>query len=610
MIFPSSKENSPTSDARSTWRVILRAAKLAGGRWRLIALSFAASVALAGLWLVPPILLGVIIDAAIPRGDARLLAILALSIGGVGLCIALMDALETYCQLLLGHGIERAVRVEMFKSVQNQSHRFFVHNDVGAISSRLWSDVSGISAAARTALAEVLSSCVTLAVTVGFMLAWDWRLALALLCVLPPVFAASFWMGRLNQKAVGTLFRKHEEALSLMFERLNINGFTLLNGLGYDKRRDLRKFDAINKDIAAASTRQGMAVGAAAIILSVFSVFGAALIYGLGGMSVIAGDLSVGELVAFVALSANLAPPLSNLSRINVDVTGSVALFRRVFEWMDMKPEVADAPDARDIGEASGHISFDNVSFEYEPGTPVLKGLSFEVRPGETVALVGPSGAGKTSAAYLAMRFYDPVGGAVRMDGVDLRSVTLASLRRNISLVPQESAVFSASAKENLLIAKPDASDAEMESACRAARIHDVLMNLPEGYDTKVGEFGHRLSGGERQRLSIARAILKRPAAMIMDEPTSSLDSITERAVRDALDDHLRDAATIIIAHSLATVLSADRIIVLDKGELADAGRHDELMARCALYGRLYEERFGEGEGRGAGDGDGSPEAP
>ena len=270
MIFPPSKENPPPSDARATWRVILRAAKLAGGRWRLVPLTFAASVALAGLWLVPPILLGVIIDTAIPRDDARLLAILALSIGVVGLCIALADALETYCQLLLGHGIERAVRVKMFESVQNQSHRFFVHNDVGAISSRLWSDVSGISAAARTALAEVLSSLVTLAVTVGFMLAWDWRLALALLCVLPPVFAASFWMGRLNQKAVGTLFRKHEEALSLMFERLNINGFTLLNGLGYDKRRDLRRFDAINKDIAAASTRQGMAVGAAAIILSVF----------------------------------------------------------------------------------------------------------------------------------------------------------------------------------------------------------------------------------------------------------------------------------------------------------------------------------------------------
>ena len=599
MIFPPSKENPPPSDARSTWRVIWRAAKLAGGYWHFVPLSFVASVALAGLYLIPPILVGAIIDTAIPNGDARLLAILALAIGGAALCIALADALETYCQTLLGHGIERSVRVKMFESVQNQSHRFFVHNDVGAISSRLWSDVSGISAAARTALAEILSSCVMLAVTVGFMLAWNWRLALALLCILPPVFAASFWMGRLNRKAVGTLFRKHEEALSLMFERLSINGFTLLNGLGYDKRRDLRKFDAINKDIAAASTRQGMVVGAAAIILSVFSVFGAALIYGLGGMSVIAGDLSVGELVAFVALSANLAPPLSNLSRINVDVTGSVALFRRVFEWLDMKPEVADAPDARDIGEASGHIAFDNVSFEYEPGAPVLKGLSFDVRPGETVALVGPSGAGKTSAAYLAMRFYDPIGGCVRIDGIDLRGVTLASLRRHISLVPQESAIFSASARENLLIAKPDASRAEMEAACRAARIHDVLANLPEGWDTKVGEFGHRLSGGERQRLSIARAILKRPAVMIMDEPTSSLDAITERAVREALDDHLRDAATIIIAHRLATVLSADRIIVLDNGELVDSGRHEELMARCALYGRLYEEWRAEGERSG-----------
>ena len=599
MLLPPSKEKTPPADARSAWRAIWRAAKLARGSWGLIPLSFAASVALAGLWLVPPILVGVIIDTAIPNGDARLLSVLALAIGGVALLIALVDALETCCQLLLGHNIERSVRVEMFESVQKQSHRFFVHNDVGAISSRLWNDISAISATARMALGEILSSSVMLAVTVGFMLAWNWRLALAVLCVLPPVFAASFWMGRLNQKAVWTIFRKSEEALSLMFERLNINGFTLLNGLGYDKRRDLRKFDEINKDIAAASTRQGMAVSAAAILLSVFSLLGAALIYGLGGMSVVAGDLTIGELVAFVALSANLAPPVSTLARINVDVAGSVALFRRIFEWLDMKPEVEDAPDARDIGDARGHISFENVSFGYETGTPVLKGLSFDVHPGETVALVGPSGAGKTSAAYLAMRFYDPIGGVVRMDGFDLREITLESLRRRISLVPQESVVFSASARENLLIAKPDATDAEMESACRAARIHEVLANMPEGYDTKVGEFGHRLSGGERQRLSIARAILKRPAAMIMDEPTSALDSITERAIREALDDHLRDAATIIIAHRLSTVLSADRIIVLDKGELVDAGRHDELMARCRLYARLYEEWFAEGEGWG-----------
>ena len=303
--------------------------------------------------------------------------------------------------------------------------------------------------------------------------------------------------------------------------------------------------------------------------------------------------MSVGELVAFAALSANLAAPVSTLARINVDVTGSIALFRRIFEWMDIKPEVADAPDARELAGASGHIAFENVSFEYDPGAPVLKDLSFEVRPGETAALVGRSGAGKTSAAYLAMRFYDPVGGRVRVDGEDLRGVTLASLRRHISLVPQESVAFSASARENLLIAKPDATDAELESACRAARIHDLLSSLPDGYDTKVGEFGHRLSGGERQRLSIARAILKRPAIMIMDEPTSSLDSITERAVRDALANHLQNAATIVIAHRLSTVMAADKIIVLDKGACVDTGRHDELMGRCALYRRLCEEQFG-----------------
>ena len=594
-MMPPSQEKTPPSDARSAWRMIWRVAKLAGerGRWRLIPITFALSIALAMLSLVPPLIFGVIIDTAIPARDARLLVILALSIGGLALLIALADALESYCQNLLGNGIDRTVRVKLFESVQNQSHRFFVHNDAGVISSRLWNDVSGVGAVARVALSEIFSSSVMLIVTLAFMFAWNWRLALALLCILPPVFAASFWMGKLNGKAIVTLFRKHEEGLALSAERLNINGFTLLNGLGYDKRRDLRRFDDINADAAAASTRHGMAVGATYILVAVFSLFGAALVYALGGLSAIDGGMSVGQLVAFAALSANLAAPVSTLARINVDVTGSIALFRRIFEWMDMKPEVADAPDARELAGASGHISFENVSFEYEPGEPVLKDLSFEVRPGETAALVGRSGAGKTSAAYLAMRFYDPVGGRVRVDGEDLRGVTLASLRRRISLVPQESVAFSASARENLLIAKPDATDAELESACRAARIHDLLSSLPDGYDTKVGEFGHRLSGGERQRLSIARAILKRPAIMIMDEPTSSLDSITERAVRDALSNHLQNAATIVIAHRLSTVMAADKIIVLDKGACVDAGRHGELMERCALYRRLCEEQFG-----------------
>ena len=594
-----SKEKPPPSGARSAWRVIWRVAKLAGerGRWRLIPITFALSIALAGLWLIPPLIFGVIIDDAIPdailNGDARPLIILALSIGGAALCIALADALESYCQFLLGYGIERAIRVKLFESVQNQSRGFFVHNDAGAISSRLWGDVTRVGATAQTALSEIFSSSVMLIATAAFMFAWNWRLAIALLCILPPAFAASFWLGKLNDKAIGTLYRKHEQGMAMTVERLSVNGFTLLNGLGYDKRRDSRKFDGVNADIAAASTRQGMAISGTYILLAVFSLFGAALVYGLGGLSAINGGMSVGELVAFAALSANMALPVSSLARINVDITGSVALFRRVFEWMDMKPEVADAPNARELAGAGGHVAFENVWFEYEPGAPVLKDLSFEVRPGETAALVGLSGAGKTSAAYLALRFYDPVRGSVRIDGEDLREVTLASLRRLVSLVPQESVAFSASARENLLIAKPDATDAELESACRAARIHDLLSSLPDGYDTPVGEYGHRLSGGERQRLSIARAILKRPAIMIMDEPTSSLDSITERAVRDALDDHLRDAATIVIAHRLSTVMAADKIIVLDKGERVDAGSHAELMERCALYRRLCEEQLG-----------------
>ncbi len=274
---------------------------------------------------------------------------------------------------------------------------------------------------------------------------------------------------------------------------------------------------------------------------------------------------------------------------------GSLAVFDRIIPWIDAEPEVRDSPNAKDLEEITGHVVFEDVSFEYEPGSPVLDDLSLEISPGQMVALVGPSGAGKTTISYLALRFYDPSSGSVKLDGQDLRDIRLASLRRYTSVVPQECPVFHTTVRNNLLIAKPDATDEELVSACRDAQLHSLVESLPEGYQTVVGEMGYRLSGGERQRLAIARAILKRPRLLIMDEPTSSLDSITERSIRDAMAT-IRGGesrpTTIVIAHRLSTVLAADRIVVLDEGRCVDSGPHAELLERCSLYRRLYEEQF------------------
>ena len=330
-------------------------------------------------------------------------------------------------------------------------------------------------------------------------------------------------------------------------------------------------------------------------MFNVVPVFVTALIYLYGGMQVIGGETSLGTIVAFATLSVMLAERMSGMASLIVALIGSLALFDRIFQWIDLEPDVKDAPDAQDLEDTCGQITFDGVSFEYELGAPVVADLSFEIESGELVALVGPSGSGKTTITYLTLRFYDPGIGSVMLDGRDLRDIRLSSLRRHTSIVPQESVIFHAKVKDNLLIAKPDATDEELAAACRDAQLHELVMSLPEGYDTVVGEMGYRLSGGERQRLAIARAILKKPKLLIMDEPTSSLDSITERAIREALASMRSGdakATTIVIAHRLSTILAADKILVLDKGRCIDSGRHSELLDRCELYRSLYEEQF------------------
>ena len=563
--------------------------------WRILALTSILTLCVSVLWLIPPVLLGRIIDDGILAGDIRLLAILSAATAGVALTLLGLEFLSDYLLSLAALRVVRRVHIMLFQSLQNQSYGFFVRTDRGTIVSRLWNDGFGTQIFVHSLIRNALGSVVLFTSTLIFMLVWNWQLALLSIPFLPVVFCVSFFVGKLNRKFTERVFAKFDEIMSFATGRLGIDGFIVINGFGYDKTADLGRFSDETAELISQSVKQDMTLQGVNTVFNIIPLFATALIYLYGGMQVIGGETSLGTIVAFATLSVMLAERMSGMASLIVTLIGSLALFDRIFQWIDLQPDVKDSPDARDLGDTSGQITFDSVSFEYEPGAPVFTDLSFEIDSGELVALVGPSGAGKTTVTYLTLRFYDPGRGSVLLDGRDLRDIRLASLRRHTSVVPQESVIFHAKVKDNLLIAKPDATDEELVAACKDAQLHELVMSLPEEYNTVVGEMGYRLSGGERQRLAIARAILKKPKILIMDEPTSSLDSITERAIREALASMRSGdlkATTIVIAHRLSTILAADKILVLEGGRCIDSGRHSELLGRCELYRRLYEEQF------------------
>ncbi|MYC06807.1 MAG: ABC transporter ATP-binding protein [Chloroflexi bacterium] len=574
--------------------------------WRILALTSILTLFVSILWLIPPALLGRIIDDGILSGDTRLLAILSAVTVGVALTLLALSFLSDYLLSFAALKVVRRVHIMLFESLQNQSYGFFVRTDQGTIVSRLWNDAFGTQIFVHSLIRNALGSVVLFASTLIFMLVWNWQLALLSIPFLPVVLCVSFFVGRLNRKFTERVFAKYAEIMSFATSRLSIDGFIVINGFGYDKSADLKRFSDETAELISLSVKQDMTLQGVSTVFNVVPVFITALIYLYGGTQVIGGETILGTIVAFATLSVMLAERMSGMASLIVTLIGSLALFDRIFQWIDLEPDVRDLPGAQDLKDTHGHITFDNVSFEYEPGAPVVENLSFEIDTGELVALVGPSGAGKTTVTYLTLRFYDPDGGSITLDGRDLRDIRLASLNRYTSIVPQESVIFHATVKDNLLIAKPDATAEELVAACKDAQLLALVTSLPEGYQTVVGEMGYRLSGGERQRLAIARAILKKPRLLVMDEPTSSLDSITERAIRDALASLRRGeerTTTIVIAHRLTTILAADKILVLDRGRLIDSGRHSELLERCDLYRRLYEEQFASQAAENVGSG-------
>jgi ATP-binding cassette, subfamily B, bacterial len=573
--------------------------------------------------LAAPLVLRSLLNDAIPNGDRRLVNVLAVLLVAAALAEGLLSLAGRWLSASVGEGLIYDLRTALYDHVQRMPVAFFTNSQTGTLISRLNNDVVGAQSAVTGTLGTVAANTVTFASTFALMIVLEWRLTLLSLAILPLFVVPSKRVGRRLQDLTRRSMQLNGELNSQMTERFGVAGATLVTLFGaHDAERGRfsgRAGKVRNVGVQTAVYGRSFMLG-----LSVVAAVGAATIYWVGSQLVIGGDLAAGDLVAMGLLVGRVYPSLTALTSARVEVLTALVSFERVFEVLDAPNPLLDRPGAVALDRPRGEIEFDRVHFSYpaaadttlasllgpptatrrgrpvlgvdEPGTPVapavavpvLADLSFRIEPGQLVAVVGPSGAGKSTLASLVSRLYDVTEGAVRVDGHDVRGVTLASLREAIGVVSQDPHLFHDSIDANLRYARPDATEAELREACRAAQVLDVVEALPEGFATVVGERGYRLSGGEKQRLAIARMLLADPAIVVLDEATSHLDSENEAAVQAALDVALRGRTAVVIAHRLSTITDADQILVLERGRLVERGRHGELLAAGGLYAELY----------------------
>lgn len=575
------------------------------------------------LGVINPILLKLLIDDAIGRLDFGLLNLFVALMILIPIVSSLIGVGQSYLNNKIGQGVMHDLRAALYGHLQAMPLRFFTETRTGEIQSRLSNDVGGIQRVVTDTAASITSNVAIVISTIIAMLFIDWRLTALSLAMLPFFAVVANRVGKVRREVSTETQKSLADMTAATEETLSVSGILLSKTFGA-QQASIDRFAELNRRVADNQIRQAM-VGRwfFALIGTIMSII-PAFVYWLAGFLAINHDPhppSIGDIVAFTTLQSRLFFPLGQLLNIQVEIAGALALFDRIFEYLELKPEIADAPDAIALDRATtrGKVRFRNVWFRYpvaaaptvraEGGSPettaqpssnrpkkrrpfALEKIDFEVGPGQLVALVGPSGAGKTTTTYLVPRLYDVDRGRVEVDGHDVRHVTLASLGRIVGFVTQETYLFHSSIRDNLRYARPEADDAELEEAARSAAIHDRIMELPEGYDTVVGERGYKLSGGEKQRIAIARVLLKDPLVLILDEATSALDTVSERLIQQALERLERGRTTIAIAHRLSTILRADLILVLDRGRIVERGTHAELLRANGLYARLYREQF------------------
>ena len=548
-------------------------------------------IAVAALGSVPPLLIREIIDTALPDGNRGLLNLLAVSMVVVPLGSGLVNVLQNYLNASVSQRIMFDIRNQLYTHLQGLSLRFFTSSRTGDIMSRVTDDVAAIQNTVTGSLISIASNFFTVAITLVVIFTLNWQLALIGISLLPLFIIPTRIVGNLRRSLQRRTQRARAELNTHMQETLNVSGFLLMKVFNRE-RYEADRFQGRSREVMDLQVHQALVGRWFFMLMGLFSFIGPALIYWWGGQQVINGTLTIGTIVAFVAYLARLYGPVSSLATVYVDVQAALALFERIFEYLDVESEITDPPDGARLPRLNGRIQFDNVSFEYVPGRPALKDLSFTIEPGQLAALVGPTGAGKTTVTYLLPRLYDPTTGSIRLGGHDIRAVTLDSLRSQMGVVTQETFLFHTTIRENLMYGRPDATEDELAEACKAAQLQEFIADLLDGYETVVGERGYRLSGGEKQRLAIARVILKDPVVLILDEATAHLDSLSERLIRTALEPLLKRCTSVVVAHRLSTILRADTILVMDKGRLVEQGTHAQLLAGSGLYARIYEEQF------------------
>nr|WP_231850064.1 ABC transporter ATP-binding protein [Saccharopolyspora erythraea] len=571
------------------------------------------------LGIVTPLLFKAIIDNGIQARNLPVVVWLSLVVAGVALAEAALSLLQRWYSAKLGEGLIYDLRAQVFDHVQRMPVAFFVRAQTGSLVSRLNNDVIGAQRALTSTLSSVVSNVLSLVLVLATMFTLSWQITLVALVLLPLFLLPVRWIGRRLQRVTREQMKVNSEMSSLMTERFGVAGamLTKLYGRADEESGRFTERAGRVRDLGVVSAMYSRVFFVALTLLAALAT---AIVYGLGGGLVLAGVFQLGTLVALAALLNRLYGPLTALSNVHVDVMTALVSFDRVFEVLDLRPMIEEKPGARELPAGASDVEFDGVSFRYPaasevslaslesvarndnaPAHEVLHDISFRAEPGQTIALVGPSGAGKTTITHLAGRLYDADSGAVRIGGTDVRDVRLASLYSTVGVVTQDPHLFHDTIRANLTFARPGATDAELLEALRTAQLQHLVEGLPDGLDTVVGDRGYRLSGGEKQRLAIARLLLKAPPIVVLDEATAHLDSESEAAVQKALRTALSGRTALVIAHRLSTIREADRILVVSGGRITEDGTHEELLARGGLYAELYRTQFAQG---GTGDDD------